>query len=74
MMGPSKKPYPTEFTGKVKWDSPGKVKQDRALERGEKRLKVWKQRSPDHYCIKCAIEIITRDIKTLQEIVAQLQN
>lgn len=43
------------------------------LERGDRRLKVWKQRSQDHYCAACGLEIIERDIAKLQEIAAQLR-
>ena len=43
------------------------------LERGDKRLKLWKQRSPDHYCVACALEIIARDVAKLQEIAEQLR-
>jgi len=44
------------------------------LERGDKRLKVWKQRSTDHYCVPCALDIIARDIAKLQEIARQLKD
>lgn len=44
------------------------------LERGDKRLKVWKQRSFDHYCAACALKIIERDIVKLQELARQLRN
>ena len=43
------------------------------LERGHKRLKVWKDRSPDHYCVACALAIIERDIATLQSLAHLLQ-
>ncbi len=43
------------------------------LERGDKRLKLWKQRSCDHYCVACALEIIERDVAKLQEIAEQLR-
>ena len=43
------------------------------LERGDKRLKLWKQRSYDYYCAACALEIIARDIARLQEIAEQLR-
>jgi hypothetical protein len=36
------------------------------LVRGEKRLKVRKGRSWDHYCVSCAIAILERDIAELQ--------
>lgn len=44
------------------------------LERGDKRLKVWKDRSPDHYCASCALAIIERDIAKLQSLAQQLQD
>ena len=43
------------------------------LERGDKRLKVWNDRSPDHYCVKCALSIIDRDIEKLQHLAEQLR-
>lgn len=44
------------------------------LERGDKRLKVWKDRSSDHYCAECALGIIQRDIAKLQGLVEQLKD
>ena len=43
------------------------------LQRGDKRLKVWNQRSPDHYCAACALKIIERDIAKLQKLAEQLR-
>lgn len=43
------------------------------LERGHKRLKVWKDRSQDHYCAACALAIIERDIATLKSLAHMLQ-
>lgn len=43
------------------------------LVRGNKRLKVWNQRSPDNYCAACALEIISQDMARLQELAEQLQ-
>jgi hypothetical protein len=43
------------------------------LERGDKRLKIWNGRSPDHYCVACAIDIIEHDIVKLQELARQLR-
>ena len=42
------------------------------LERGDKRLKVRNQRSADHYCVACALDIIERDIAKLHELARQL--
>jgi len=42
------------------------------LKCGEKRLKLWKQRSHDHFCVKCALEIIERDIAKLGVLALQL--
>lgn len=42
------------------------------LTSGEKRLKLWKQRSSEYYCTKCALEIIERDIAKLKQIAIQL--
>jgi len=43
------------------------------LQRGDKRLKVWSKRSPEHYCVACALRIIERDIAKLQQIAEQLR-
>jgi len=47
--------------------------QKHRLQRGEKRLKVWKDRSPDHYCVTCALAIIERDIEILRGLSQQLR-
>lgn len=47
--------------------------QKHRLQRGERRLKVWKDRSPDHYCVACALAIIERDIEILQCLARQLR-
>jgi len=46
--------------------------QNHRLKRGDKRLKVIVDRSPEHYCVSCALEIIARDQAKLQEIAEQL--
>ena len=43
------------------------------LERGDKRLKVTKDRSPEHFCVACALAIIERDISALQGLAAKLR-
>ncbi len=43
------------------------------LQKGDQRLKVYVDRSHDHYCVACAIKIIEGDIATLQELVGQLK-
>ena len=43
------------------------------LECGDKRLKVWNQRSPENYCADCALKILSRDMAKLQELAEQLQ-
>lgn len=43
------------------------------LTRGDKRLKVWNERSPDHYCLDCALGIIEADIAKLQSLARQLR-
>jgi hypothetical protein len=43
------------------------------LQRGEKRLKLWNQRSYEHYCAACALDIIARDIARLQDLAEQLR-
>lgn len=43
------------------------------LERGDRRLKVYVDRSHDHYCQECALKIIEQDIVKLQTIAQQLK-
>ena len=43
------------------------------LQRGSKRLKVTKDRTPEHFCVQCALNIIKRDIAKLQSLAAELQ-
>lgn len=47
--------------------------QKHRLVRGERRLKVWKDRSPDHYCVNCALAVIERDIEILRKLAQQLR-
>lgn len=42
------------------------------LKPGDRRLKVYVDRSHDHYCAACAIKIIEADIAKLQELAQQL--
>lgn len=44
------------------------------LQRGDKRLTVWNQRSAEHYCVLCGLEIIRRDIDKLHMLALQLRN
>jgi hypothetical protein len=46
--------------------------QKHRLQRGDRRLKVWRDRSPEHYCRVCAREIIERDIQKLAALARQL--
>jgi len=43
------------------------------LECGDKRLKVKNQRSCEHFCCACGLEIIARDMAKLKEIAEQLR-
>jgi hypothetical protein len=43
------------------------------LERGNRRLKVRKDRSYEHFCVECALGIIERDIATLTMLAKQLR-
>lgn len=43
------------------------------LQRGDKRLKLWNQRSYEHYCTACGLKIIKNDIKKLQDLAEQLR-
>lgn len=42
------------------------------IERGDKRLKVRNGRSWDHYCLKCATNIVSRDIAALEGLMRAL--
>ena len=43
------------------------------LERGNRRLKVRKDRSDEHFCVECALAIIERDIEKLRMLAKQLR-
>lgn len=43
------------------------------LSPGERRLKVYVNRSYDHYCADCAIKIINNDIAKLQKLAEQFE-
>jgi len=43
------------------------------LERGHFRLKVKKDRSPEHFCVACALAIVDRDIAKLKVVAQQLR-
>jgi hypothetical protein len=43
------------------------------IHRGDARLKVWNGRSPEHYCVACALAIIERDMAKLQKLAEQLR-
>ena len=47
--------------------------QSHRLLRGDKRLKVWKDRSFEHYCTACALTIVERDIAKLQDLARQIR-
>ena len=42
------------------------------VERGDKRLRVTKNRSVDHYCLSCAKTIVERDIAKLTALSREL--
>ena len=70
-------PRPKSILQRVEVDEAQKAhncqhNENHRLERGHKRLKVWKDRSPDHYCVECALAIIQRDISKLQGLAKQL--
>jgi len=44
------------------------------LKPGDFRLKVYVDRSHDHYCAECAIKIIEADIAKLHELARQLRD
>lgn len=48
--------------------------QGHRLERGDKRLKLWSDRSPAHYCSGCALSIIERGIARLHDLARQLRS
>ena len=43
------------------------------LEQGDKRLRVAAQRTHEHFCTACALDIIERDIGKLQTLADQLR-
>ena len=43
------------------------------LERGDRRLRVAVQRTHEHFCTACALDIIERDIAKLQALADQLR-
>lgn len=43
------------------------------LSKGDSRLKVYVERSHDHYCAACALKIIEADIAKLQQMAQQLR-
>jgi len=42
------------------------------IEKGDRRLKIPKGRSFEHYCVKCAQRVVQRDIEKLRELERQL--
>ena len=44
------------------------------ITKGENRLKVSIDRADEHYCVPCALEIIRRDIATLQSLAQDLES
>ena len=44
------------------------------LKRGDKRLRVYTDRSHDHYCMDCALKIIERDMRTLKALSDELSS
>lgn len=42
------------------------------IQQGEKRLKVTKDRTNEHYCVLCAVESIDASIRKLQELKREL--
>ncbi len=43
------------------------------IQRGDKRLKVRKDRSWEHYCKECALKIIERDTERLKKLASEFQ-
>jgi len=71
-------PRPKSILRRVEVDKAKKAhncqhNQRHRLERGDKRLKVWANRTAEHYCAACALQIIERDIAKLQAIATDLQ-
>ena len=44
------------------------------IQPGDRRLKVYVDRSHKHYCTECALKIIEADIAKLQALAEQLQS
>jgi hypothetical protein len=47
--------------------------QKHRLQQGDTRLKVYNDRSADHYCLNCALAIVEADIAKLQSLGRQLR-
>lgn len=43
------------------------------IRRGDVRLKVTEGRTDEHFCQRCAIQMLTADIGKLQELLAELE-
>lgn len=43
------------------------------VKQGDRRLKVYVDRTFDHYCAECAIKIIEADMEKLQQLARQLK-
>lgn len=43
------------------------------IHRGDKRLKVPKGRSSEHYCVSCAIKFLQADITKLEQLTQELE-
>jgi hypothetical protein len=42
------------------------------ITRGNPRLKVKNERSWDHYCLSCAVDIVARDLDKLRQLQTEL--
>jgi len=72
-------PRPKSIIKRIEFDVAKKAhncqhNKNHRIERGEARLKVWKERSAEHYCSDCALNIISRDISHLQLLAEKFKN
>ena len=44
------------------------------IQRGDKRLKLRKDRAWEHYCTACAKDILERDIQTMNRLLEELND
>jgi len=71
-------PRPKSFLPKLLIDEAGSShncqhNKTHRIVKGAKRLKVIEGRSPEHFCVTCAIDSIRADLEKLQDLMKNLQ-